>query len=237
MELISLTVVILITFIIILVSIYALWIGYEQWQYMHDPHKMLFLSSSNTEIETKLEQIIAKHLPETEDYNLVELGCGKAVVLKSLASKYQWKSVTGVEGQKSVWLQAWLNCNLMPTLNLKKFSSSRFSKKSSKENSPLEGWQAKPDGVDFLIDRTELKNKVNLLNQNIFDYKSQKPTFHYCYLGVKLMKELCDKGLFENSIVVSLDYEIQGVKPVEIIELETKSKIQNRLLIYNLSEV
>jgi hypothetical protein len=75
-------------------------------------------------------------------------------------------------------------------------------------------------------------NQIQLLNQNIFDYKSQKPTFHYCYLGVKLMKELYDKGLFVDSIVVSLDYEIGGIEPIEILELETKSKIQNRLLVY-----
>lgn len=188
LEFLLISLVILITFIIILGSIYSIWIGYEQWQYMHDPHKMLFLSSSNSEIEQKLDQIITNYLPETKDYNLVELGCGKAVILKSLAQKYQWKSVTGIEGQKSVWLQAWINC-----LGLK---------------------------------------QIQLLNHNIFDYKSQKPTFHYCYLGVKLMKELYEKKLFADSIVVSLDYEIEELEPLEVVELTTKNKIQNQLLIY-----
>jgi hypothetical protein len=221
METILIILVILITIIILLGSIYALWIGYEQWQYMNDPHKMLFLSSSNEEIEQKLEQIITKYIPDTKDYNLVELGCGKAVVLKSLAQKYQWNSVTGIEGQKSVWLQAWINCNILP-----KFSLENYHMKL-----PLDkGLAAKQTGVSL----GGPINKIQLLNQNIFDYRSQKPTFHYCYLGVKLMKELYDKGLFSDSIVVSLDYEIEDVKPLEIIELETKGKIQNRLLVYRI---
>jgi hypothetical protein len=211
-----LLIVILITLTTLLSTIYALWIGYEQWQYMHDPHKMLFLSSSNKEIEEKLTEIISKYIPKTEGYNLVELGCGKAVILKYLAQKYPWKSVTSVEGQKSVFLQAWINCKFLPLLNLKKLTTKQ----------PLS------KGVKIFDFGVFLETPINLLNQNIFDYKSQKPTFHYCYLGVKLMKELYDKGLFVDSIVVSLDYEIGGIEPIEILELETKSKIQNRLLVY-----
>jgi hypothetical protein len=218
MEIILIFLVFLITIVIFLGTIYVLWIGWEQWQYMNDPHKMLFLSSSNAEIDEKLDQIIAKYLPKTSEYNLVELGCGKAVVLKSLAQKYQWKSVTGIEGQKSVWLQAWINCNLLPKFNLK--------------NSPIRGSQAKHDEVDAIMESVNPNQKINLINQNIFDYQSQKPTFHYCYLGVKLMKELFDKGLFSNSIVVTLDYGIEGLEPIEIIQLETKGKIQNQLLVY-----
>ena len=203
-EIILISIVILITLFIILGSIYAIWIGYEQWQYMHDPHKMLFLSSTNNQINQKLDDIISKHLTQTQNYNLVELGCGKAVILKHLAQIYQWKSVTGIEGQKSVWLQACLNCYLLPKLNTKQNHNNLV-----------------------------ISNQIQLLNQNIFEYKSQKPTFHYCYLGVKLMRELYDKGLFANSIVVSLDYEMQGIEPIEIIELTTNSKIQNRLLVYS----
>ena len=195
-EIFLLSIVALITIAIILGTAYSLWIGYEQWQYMHDPHKMLFLSSSNKEIQEKLAQVISNYVSETKNYNLVELGCGKAVILKYLTQKYSWKSVTGIEGQKSVWLQAWINYYLVDNLKSKK------------------------------------ENQVRLLNQNIFDCISKKPTFHYCYLGVKLMKELYDKGLFTDSIVVSLDYEIENLKPIEIIQLETKSKIQNRLFVY-----
>jgi hypothetical protein len=216
MESILLTIVVFITFLIILGTIYSIWIGYEQWKYMRDPHKMLFLSSTNKEIQEKLAQIIAKYIPATKDYNLVELGCGKAVVLKSLSQKYPWKSVIGIEGQKSVYLQAWLNLYIMP-----------------KQNSPLRRGGNEVDGVVNHMD-SDLStiNQVNILNQNIFEYKNQKPTFHYCYLGVKLMKELYEKGLFADSIVVSLDYKIEGVEPLEIIKLETKGKIQNRLLVY-----
>jgi hypothetical protein len=215
LETILLILVILLTLIIILGTIYALWIGYEQWQYMSDPHKMLFLSSTNDEIESMLQDIIAKYCPKTKDYNLVELGCGKAVILKFLARKYKWKSVIGIEGQKSVWLQAWINCNLL-------------SKSETKLKLPLDkGLAAKQSGVSLVAN-----NKIQLLNQNIFDYTTKKPTFHYCYLGVKLMKELYEKGKFNDSIVVSLDYEIEGIEPTEIIELETKSKIQKRLLVY-----
>jgi hypothetical protein len=225
--------VILIALVIFLATIYAIWIGYEQWQYMNDPHKMLFLSSSNLEIEQKLDQIIAKYLPKTKNYNLVELGCGKAVILKSLAQKYQWKSVTGIEGQKSVWLQAWLNCSVLPKLNKKLKLPLRkkweLGLVPSVASPRQEGLAAKQTGVSFVV-----TNQINLLNQNIFDYKSQKPTFHYCYLGVKLMSKLYDKGLFTDSIVVSLDYEIEGIKPIEVIKLETKDKIQNRLLVYKI---
>jgi hypothetical protein len=221
METILILFVILITLIIILGTIYALWIGYEQWQYMHDPHKMLFLSSTNIEIDQKLELIIAKYLPNTEDYNLVELGCGKAVVLKFLAQKYYWKSVIGIEGQKSVWLQAWLNCNLYGI--------------SQNKNSPLRRGGSVADGVVSLKNSTKnIDNQIQLINQNIFEYKSQKPTFHYCYLGVKLMKEIYEKGLFADSIVVSLDYAIEGAEPVETFILQTKSKIQYRLLVYKI---
>ena len=216
LEIILISVVILITLFIILGSIYAIWIGYDQWQYMHDPHKMLFLSSTNSQINQRLDNIISKYLTQTQNYNLVELGCGKAVVLKHLAQKYQWKSVTGIEGQQSVWLQAWLNCYLLPKLGLK-LKKLPFTKILT----------AKQSEINLII-----PNQIQLLNQNIFEYKSQKPTFHYCYLGVKLMRELYDKSLFVNSIVVSLDYEIQGIKPIETIELETNSKIQNRLLVY-----
>jgi Putative methyltransferase len=216
METILILFVILITLIIFLGTFYALWIGYEQWQYMSDPHKMLFLSSTNNEINQKLDKIIAKYAKETNDYNLVELGCGKGVVLKYLAQKYPWKSVTGIEGQKSVWLQAWINCKFLPLLNLKKLTKKQ----------PLSR------GVKISDFGVFSETPINLLNQNIFDYKSQKPTFHYCYLGVKLMKEIYDKGLFADSVVVSLDYEIEGVEPTEIIQLETKGKIQNQLLVY-----
>lgn len=217
MDILLLGIVVIVTIFIAISSFYAIWIGYEQWQYMHDPHKMIFLSSSNKEIQSKLNQIIEKYCSTTKDYNLVELGCGKAVILKHLAQKYQWKSVTGIEGQKSVWLQAWINCHLLPKL-------SRIVKL------PLaKGLAPKVTGVSLVAN-----NQIQLLNQNIFDYKNQKPIFHYCYLGVKLMRELYEKGLFADSIVVSLDYEIQGNEPVEVFTLETKGKIQNRLLVYRI---
>lgn len=220
LEIILLLFVIVITIIILLGTIYSVWIGWEQWQYMHDPHKMIFLSSSNQELQQKLDQVIANHLLETQDYNLVELGCGKAVILKNLAQNYNWKSVTGIEGQKSVWLQAWINCIVLPL----------FKSKITKLKLPFDkGLAAKQTGVSM-----SKPNPIRLLNLNIFDYKYQKPTFHYCYLGAKLMKELYDKGLFENSIVVSLDYEIEGLEPVEIIELKGKSKIQKQLIIYKI---
>ena len=216
-EIFLLSIVALITIAIILGTAYSLWIGYEQWQYMHDPHKMLFLSSSNKEIQEKLAQVISNYVSETKNYNLVELGCGKAVILKYLTQKYSWKSVTGIEGQKSVWLQAWVNCTILPKLNI-------FAKKL-----PTCQRRSKSKTLGGL-------NKIRLLNQNIFDYTSKKPTFHYCYLGVKLMKELYDKGLFSDSIVVSLDYEIENLEPIKIIQLETKGKIQNQLLVYKVSE-
>jgi hypothetical protein len=234
MEIILILIVILIAFVIFLGTIYALWLGWEQWQYMHDPHKMLFLSSTNSEINEKLDQIIAKYLPKTLEYNLVELGCGKAVVLKSLAQKYQWKSVTGIEGQKSVWLQAWVNCQLIPKLKTKlklphdkKWELGLVPSVSSPRQEEL---AAKQNEVSLWS-----KQKIHLLNQNIFDYKSQKPTFNYCYLGVKLMKELYDKGLFADSIVATLDYGIEGLEPMEIIHLKTRAKIQKELLIYKVN--
>jgi hypothetical protein len=91
---------------------------YEQIVYWNDPKKMLFLPSYNSQILDQLDFIISKYNLQTQTLNLVELGCGRAGILRYLVQKYSWKSNLGIEGQFVVFLQAKL-LSLGQNVNLK----------------------------------------------------------------------------------------------------------------------
>jgi hypothetical protein len=162
---------------------------YEQIVYWNDPKKMLFLPSYNRHILEKLDLIISKYDLQTKTMNLVELGCGRAGILRYLVKKYSWQSNLGIEGQFVVWLQAKL---------------------------------------------LSLGQKVNLKYADFYKSKWSKPSFQYCYLGKKLMLDLYKQGKFDDTFLVSLDYPIDGLECTEKLELQSKTKIQNCMYIYDL---
>ncbi len=78
----------------------------EQMQYWNTTDKIMFLPSFNRNIRQGLTQLIDSQNIQTENWNLVELGCGRAGIIRFLNGQYTWKSVNGVEGQFVIWLQA-----------------------------------------------------------------------------------------------------------------------------------
>jgi hypothetical protein len=188
--------VLLVICVAILVGVpYFIWNAVEQNRYWNDDQKMIFLPTQ-VNLNIELQSIISKYCPDTSRFNLLELGCGRAGVLRFLAKNYQWASAVGIEGQKTVWLQAKLIA---------------------------------------LLESLQYKIKPQILNQDFFQYEVKTPCLQYCYLGVKLMKALHEKGKFDNCIVVSLDYPIENIEPTETIILHSKSakKIQKKLYVYD----
>jgi 16S rRNA A1518/A1519 N6-dimethyltransferase RsmA/KsgA/DIM1 with predicted DNA glycosylase/AP lyase activity len=80
----------------------------EQIHYWNTQDKIMFLHSFNPNLKQELSQIVNNYCHSTEQMNLIELGCGRAGILRFLNSKHEWKTAIGVEGQFVIWLQAWL---------------------------------------------------------------------------------------------------------------------------------
>ena len=160
----------------------------EQIIYWNDPKKMLFLPTKLKLIENELIQIVSKYDINTKNYHLVEMGCGRAGVLRFLNRKYKWKSIMGIEGQSIIWLQAIL-------LSI---------------------------GTNIIIKKEDF-------------YKTDLPVpaIYYCYLGQVLMADLYKQKKFENSLVISLDYQITGVEYLSCHPLKSNNRIQNNIYVYD----
>ncbi len=80
-----------------------------------------------------------------------------------------------------------------------------------------------------------LGSKIKFYRKDIqkFNFKNKKsPSLMYCYLYPKYMDYLYHNQKFYNNKVISLDFEIQGIKPENKIILN-KFNFQKQILIYN----
>lgn len=66
------------------------------------PDYAVLVDSNISSIAPTLKLIIDKYAPNTEDCNLVELGCGRAVVTDNLASNYKFKQVIAVDSEAEI---------------------------------------------------------------------------------------------------------------------------------------
>ncbi len=73
---------------------------------------------------------------------------------------------------------------------------------------------------------------IEIIHGDIFDYKIPKNSFVYCYLGIKNMNELYMTNKLNGSMVISLDYAIDGIEPVESYRI-SDNKVQNTLFLYD----
>jgi hypothetical protein len=78
----------------------------EQVQYWDTPKRMLFLPTKINSIKDHIFTIIKKYTPITSNVDLVELGCGRAGFLRMVSRELEFRSLVGIEGQYSVWIQA-----------------------------------------------------------------------------------------------------------------------------------
>jgi SAM-dependent methyltransferase len=87
--------IILFILILLLILLFIIWI--HQLYYGIATDRIVFFPTSVNKIDKELEIIINKYLPETKDYELVELGCGVGNVLRHLSKKFVWQKAIGVE--------------------------------------------------------------------------------------------------------------------------------------------
>jgi hypothetical protein len=73
---------------------------------------------------------------------------------------------------------------------------------------------------------------IKIIHDDIFNYDIPDNSLIYCYLGVKNMNELHKSKKLQGSILISLDYAIEGVEPQENIHLSDR-KVQNTLYLYD----
>jgi 16S rRNA A1518/A1519 N6-dimethyltransferase RsmA/KsgA/DIM1 with predicted DNA glycosylase/AP lyase activity len=69
----------------------------HQLYYGFATDRIVFFPTNVNKIEKQLDIIINKYLPQTTDYEIVELGCGTGNVLRHLVKKFAWKRAVGVE--------------------------------------------------------------------------------------------------------------------------------------------
>ena len=87
--------ILLLILILLLVLLLIIWV--HQLYYGFATDRIVFFPTSVNKIDNELDIIINKYLPDTKDYELVELGCGTGNVLRHLAKKFSWSKATGVE--------------------------------------------------------------------------------------------------------------------------------------------
>jgi hypothetical protein len=75
-------------------------------------------------------------------------------------------------------------------------------------------------------------HNIKIIHGDIFNYEIPKNSLVYCYLGVKNMNELYESEKLQGSVVISLDYTIEGIEPQESIRLSER-KVQNTLYFYD----
>ena len=87
--------ILLLILILLLVLLLIIWV--HQLYYGFATDRIVFFPTSVNKIDKELDTIINKYLPQTKDYELVELGCGTGNVLRHLSKKFVWQKSTGVE--------------------------------------------------------------------------------------------------------------------------------------------
>ena len=73
---------------------------------------------------------------------------------------------------------------------------------------------------------------ISIIHGDIFNFDIPNNSLVYCYLGIKNMNELYLTGKLKGSIVISLDYGIDGVEPAESYHISEK-RVQNNLFLYD----
>lgn len=73
---------------------------------------------------------------------------------------------------------------------------------------------------------------IEIIHGDIFEYSIPNNSLVYCYLGVKNMNQLYMENRLKDSLVISLDYSIDGVEPIETFKISDK-KVQNKLFLYD----
>lgn len=87
--------ILLLILIIALILLLVIWV--HQLYYGFATDRIVFFPTNVKKIDSELDIVINKYLPQTQDYDLVELGCGTGSVLRHLNNKFVWKKATGVE--------------------------------------------------------------------------------------------------------------------------------------------
>ncbi len=177
--------ILLLILIFLLILLLIIWI--HQLYYGIVTDRIVFFPTSVNKIDKEMDIIINKYILETDDYDLVELGCGLGNVLRHLNKKFQWQKSVGVE------------------LDWMTFTAAKFLARN--------------------------KNII-IVKGDIFNYKIEKKSLVYCFLGSQIMTHLYEDNQFANHLLVSLDFKIPGVEPTEIFELQGFS-IQKRLFVYD----
>ena len=74
------------------------------------------------------------------------------------------------------------------------------------------------------------QTKIQLLQQDIFEYEFTTNSVLYCYLGGEIMKSMYNEGKFKNCLVITLTFPIENLTPTEKVEL---SNSHHRFFIYD----
>jgi hypothetical protein len=103
-----------------------------------------------------------------------------------------------------------------------------MSKLSWKEKIGVEGQLVLSLKSKFL----NFGKKIQIIHGDIFNYNIPSNSLVYCYLGIDNMNQLYNLGKLKGSLIISLDYAIEGVEAIESIKISDR-KIQNHLHLYD----
>lgn len=88
-------IILVVIFSLLLLFLFVFWVYQIRYSFATD--RIVFFPTFLGRIKQPLMTAIAKYVPNTTNYNLIELGCGFGHVLKFLSKTFVWKSTTGVE--------------------------------------------------------------------------------------------------------------------------------------------
>ena len=86
----------------ILTLFWQLFVTFKKIWRLIDPNYVILVDSNIASIGQSLQGIIDKYAPDTANYNLVELGCGRAVVTQHLANSNNFKKILAIDSESNI---------------------------------------------------------------------------------------------------------------------------------------
>ena len=199
---------------LLLIVIWAFYQLKQFYKFSQEDNVGLVTTNLNN-IKSILDQIIQKQ-QKTSNQNtsyFIELGSGRGIISNYISKNYLFKKVIAIENDWLIhtWAKITHFINYLINYLIK---TKLFKHKNFKTNSS--------------------SSQINYVNHSVFDYDynslNGKKIF-YCYLFPQILDKLYKRGVFKNSIVISLSFEITNLEATEVFDIPD-GFLQKKLFVY-----
>ncbi len=195
----------------------VIWAFYQLKQFYKFSQKdnVGLVTTNLNNIKSILDQIIQKQ-QKTSNLStsyFTELGSGRGIISNYISKNYLFKKVIAIEND---WLiHTWAKITHFINYLINYLIKTKLLKhKNFKTNNSL--------------------SQIDYVNQSVFDYdydSLEGPKIFYCYLFPQILDKLYEQGVFKNSTVISLSFEITNLEATEVFDIPD-GFLQRKLFVY-----